>query len=508
MDRILIVEDSPTIRAELAAWLDDAGYAVAVAATAEGALAAIAAEQPDLVILDLGLPDLPGVEVCWRLKSAEATARIPIVVFTSSDEVADRIASLDAGAEDYLTKPVTQPELMARVRSLLRAKRLSDRLLVSYMELDRLGEFAEAFIDRSISDWRRMEVADAMAQHVLGLRDGARDRPEMVWAGVRASDHFEGASWRRTDVVCRRRTTRVSAADVAAELRPFRRGDGGFVCDQPMSPRLCRCCDVPEDSPPANFVAFEVGDNLVLAGGYPWLVGTYELALLRAMHRHWSVFERIRAETQNVEDAFFQTMEALAVAAEFFDGTTSVHIRRVAALASALAELANRPRRFVSWIGRSAIVHDVGKITIPLALIAKRGPLTADERRALEQHTVNGERLLGGAEHLAMARRIARHHHESFDGSGYPDQLRSEAIPFEARIVKLADVYDALRAPRQYKGPRSHAEALRSLADGDDRIAPDHFDPSLLALFLTHEARLAERYEAICEDSNPGGRRA
>ncbi|MGC8917443.1 MAG: HD-GYP domain-containing protein [Thermoanaerobaculum sp.] len=176
-------------------------------------------------------------------------------------------------------------------------------------------------------------------------------------------------------------------------------------------------------------------------------------------------------------------MEALALAAEFYDRDTAAHVSRVAILARELARAFGCSPRFVRGIGPSARVHDVGKMTIPMELLLKVGPLTPEEEQLLRQHTVNGSRLLGTLPQLEMARNICFYHHENYDGTGYPRGLAGEAIPLEARIVRLVDVYDALRSQRPYKPPLTHEEALTVLTTGDSRVRPENFDPQLLSLF-------------------------
>ena len=152
---------------------------------------------------------------------------------------------------------------------------------------------------------------------------------------------------------------------------------------------------------------------------------------------------------------------------------------------------------FVDVISYSAQMHDVGKIKIPNSIILKEGPLNKEEMELMMMHPVFGEQILGDSPRLQIAREIALAHHENWDGSGYPSGIESEKIPLAGRIVKVADVYDALRSKRSYKHPLSHLEALRIFKDGDDRIKPkDHFDPLLLKKFFQIEHIFEKIYES------------
>ncbi len=496
MERILIVEDSPVVASLLASWLEQAGYQPVVASDAATADAVMAQQAPSLVLLDLILPDRNGMEVCRELKAREETSRTPVIILTGAGSAANRIRCLELGADDFLSKPVAQEELLARVRSLLRAKSLSDRLLLSFMELDKLGTFAETLTSQSIADWSAFEVANTMARHLLGPTPDTERHPRLAWAGRVVRHRIFGSVWYYQAGVWVQEAMTVPVQRLAALLRPFERGAGQFICKGPVPEELGHLLHFPSSVPHANLVALWRGENIVMTAAYPWEVGVYELPLLRAVLRHWAVFERLRFEARQSEQAFFATMEALALAAEFHDSDTARHVRRVGAYAEIIARALGHPPTFVKWLSRSAAMHDVGKIATPLSLLRKAGALDPDELEVMRQHTVHGAMLLGTLEPLAMARTIARHHHENFDGSGYPDGLAGAEIAVEARIVKIADVYDALRSVRPYKQAHGHEESLRLLRRGDARVSPQHLDPLAFEAFLDHHHEMAGIWDA------------
>jgi hypothetical protein len=173
-------------------------------------------------------------------------------------------------------------------------------------------------------------------------------------------------------------------------------------------------------------------------------------------------------------------MVALARGAEAKDTDTGDHIQRVRSLAEVLAESADMPTDEAEAIGWAAMLHDVGKLHIPDRILLKPAPLTSDEWELMRQHTVFGEAILSVGEGFETARRIARWHHENFDGSGYPDGLRREQIPLPARIVRVVDAFDAMTSDRPYHTARSAEWALAEL----QRHASTQFDPDLVALFV------------------------
>jgi response regulator RpfG family c-di-GMP phosphodiesterase len=206
----------------------------------------------------------------------------------------------------------------------------------------------------------------------------------------------------------------------------------------------------------------------------------------------------LSGKVRETEKAFIYTIEALARACEAMEEQTGNHIQRVNRYAGALAANLGLADSLVETISYSAQMHDVGKIKIPATILLKAGPLDAVEQEMMRLHPVYGERILGDSPRLAVAREIAIAHHENWDGSGYPYGLKGEAIPLVGRIVKVADVYDALRSRRSYKPAYSHAEALHVFTSGDERIIPrEHFDPLILATFLRIEQIFAHIYASL-----------
>lgn len=173
-------------------------------------------------------------------------------------------------------------------------------------------------------------------------------------------------------------------------------------------------------------------------------------------------------------------MIALARGAEAKDTDTGDHVVRVQLLAEELARAAGVDAERAADIGWSAMLHDVGKLHVPDRILLKPGPLTADEWAIMRRHPIWGAEILAQGDGFEVARRIARWHHENFDGSGYPDGLRGEQIPLEARIVRIADAFDAITHRRPYKEARAIEWALEEIA----RCAGSQFDPELARAFI------------------------
>lgn len=196
-------------------------------------------------------------------------------------------------------------------------------------------------------------------------------------------------------------------------------------------------------------------------------------------HSNEDLEQRVRQRTRELHEANLDSIFMLAVAAEAKDEDTGRHVRRIEAYAQLLGMELGLPSADCEEIGYSSILHDIGKIHIPDQILKKPGPLTPEERTICQQHTVLGERILSDKPFFLRARRIARWHHENWDGSGYPDGLSGYAIPLEARIVHLADVYDALTSPRVYKAAWSPFDAYAVIAESEGRM----FDPQIVKAF-------------------------
>ena len=186
---------------------------------------------------------------------------------------------------------------------------------------------------------------------------------------------------------------------------------------------------------------------------------------------------------------------ALARAAEVNDEDTGNHILRVGDYSALLAEELGLDSTFVEQIRFQATLHDVGKLYLDSSILKKQGPLTPEEWEIMKRHTTNGTRIIGEHPMLVMARDIALNHHERWDGSGYPAGLEGEQIPLSARIMCIADQYDALRNSRVYKPAIDHATTCAIITQGDGRTLPGHFDPEVLAAFT----RVAHRFDEIYE---------
>ncbi len=294
--KILVVDNSASSRMAATAFLAADGYQILEADNGVAAMQQAVTNNPDLILLDAMMPQIDGFEICRRLKQDQTTSLIPVVVVTVDHDRQSRVQSIEAGADDFLLKPLDYLELSARVKSLVRQKRLNESLNQTQQLL--------------------FSIAKAVEQ-----RDCASENPK-------------------------------------------------------------------------------------------------------------------------------ETIAALATAFSRYLGLTEEEIQDLV------------------W---ATHLHDIGTVGIPDAIMLKKGPLTPQERQLVKQHVLIGEQICQPLRYRRRVLEIIRHHHERWDGSGYPDGITGEEIPKLAQIFQIVDIYDALTRERGYKKALSTQQALETLQEEADR---------------------------------------
>jgi putative two-component system response regulator len=214
-----------------------------------------------------------------------------------------------------------------------------------------------------------------------------------------------------------------------------------------------------------------------------------------------NLIQRKKQELLNAQES---TLQALVNITETRDTDTKDYIDRIASYTRILLTLLTESNVYykelsmidIDCVARASSLHDIGKVAIPDTVLNKKGKLTSDEFEEMKLHTIKGAEALKTAkmkypnnEFINSGYGIALHHHEWFDGSGYPSGLKGEMIPFTARVVSIVDVYDALRSERPYKKSISHEKAIEIM-----KLEQRHFDPIMFDVFLKHSSKFQTQY--------------
>ncbi len=361
-NKIMVVDDTPANLKLLKEMLQRIGFTVSVFRSGADAVASLQYSHPDIILMDINMPEMDGYETCRRVKAVAGCEDIPLLFISALSEVGDKVKAFHNGGVDYITKPFEFEEVKERIYTHLKLSRLQQEV-------------------QQLNQKLKVQVSDQL-------------------------DEIERAN-----------------------------------------------------------------QNLLLA--------------------------------QNA------TILALAKLSECRDTDTGTHLERVGFFCESLARrLARLPQfakvdeDFIATIKNVAPLHDIGKVGIEDRILLKPGPLEPEEFEVMKTHTVLGaqtflavKKAMPDTPYAEMAYDVILHHHEKYDGSGYPEKLAGDAIPLSAQIMAVADVYDALRSARPYKKPMSREQAAQLIAEGEGR----QFSPVMVTVFLQCEQELHEAFTRLQE---------
>ncbi len=494
---ILVVDDQPQNIELLEALLVTEGYEILRAEDGEEAMKTIRENTVDLVLLDVMMPKIDGFEVCRRIKGDERLRNIPVVMITALSEKEDRIKGIEAGAEDFITKPIDKGEVLARVRTLLKMKTLNDRLNHAYEEINNMTNFGEASIlSFDPLNFAFLAKVDDIVRQIIRKSADVFDKPQLVIVGV--PDERHAWLWYRYEYILNALNRTLLTVDIRQGLG--KTGKSRIVIynesDQVQSEVQSFVKTLASMSIAVSNMACYLSESLcIFAVNYGRDVTLFDASVLNSLVMQSLFMKSLSAQIRETESAFEYTVYALARASEANDWDTGNHILRVGEYSAVIAEGLGMPATFVEAMRVQATLHDVGKIHIHPDILKKPGKLTPDEWVEMKKHTVFGAMIIGNHQRLITANKIASSHHERWDGSGYPLGLKGEQIFIEGRILSIADQYDALRNKRAYKPAFDHATAYKIIVEGDGRSLPAHFDPDVLRMFVKLHGRFEKIYE-------------
>ncbi len=519
--RILIVDDDAKLRFVLKAGLGTTGFEVFEAVDGLDGLQKAQKIQPDIIVMDISMPRMDGLETTRALQENPQTRDIPILILTARSNTEDVVVALEAGAQDYLRKPFDITELQARIRTLhrlIRAKRdlndLNDRLeneinaktkrlQVLYEGMRDLNEthsqdkVLDVLINcvRSLTDAGRISImlTDTDGKNLVCKRALGID-PEVVNSiKISAQEGISGQVYQ---------SGKTLSARTIGEIEKSHRGyDSQAFLSTPL---ISNSLDMTTNILGVINITDKAIDDF----------SRDEIDCIRSIADAAAItLENIRQRGE-LRDSVQILLQTVGHLAEYRDEETTLHLARVSKMSGILARqmVKSSPPggeeltdEWIQMLMQAAPLHDIGKVGIPDEILTKPGKLTNEEFDIMKTHTEIGRKVLSMPLNpsrklplLEMCVDIAYCHHERYDGRGYPRGIEGVNIPLAARIITLVDAYDAITSRRRYKKERSHEEAAQIIKSE----AGKHFDPQLVAAFLACQNEfdaIRARYEDTLE---------
>jgi response regulator RpfG family c-di-GMP phosphodiesterase len=487
---LLIVDDDPTGREAIRSVLMNQDMDLFFATNGLEALEMAGQLQPDLILLDVMMPELDGFEVCRRLRADPLLAEVPVVMVTTLDDRESRLEGIQAGADDFISKPIDRAELRVRVRTITRLNRY--RLLINERaQLERQVQRLTALrtIGLAVSGCLDLQIILSMLLQQISeqLNVNACDillyDPEQRTFTLQASRGFMHDNQQRTQLNLNNPQTddalfKQSVITWAPQSEP---APTFLQLDLLHGEIFNEYCAVPLIANDQLVGLLEIFQRSTLDSDPNWM------AFLQALCEQGAIailnarlYGDLQHSNQIVTDAYDRTIEGWSRVLEFRDRETEGHSVRVTNMTIRMAEALGLDSEEQVHIRRGALLHDIGKLSIPDSILLKAGPLTDEEWGIMRKHPVYAYDLLLPIDYLRPALDIPHYHHERWDGTGYPCRLKGKDIPLPARMFAMIDVWDALSSDRPYRA----AWSLEQVKEYLKAQSGTHFDPELITIFL------------------------
>ena len=463
---VLLVDDHAPVLRFLAAAFKRQACVVSTASSAEEALELISDRAFDLVVSDIKMPGLSGLDLLRTVRGQQPDT--PVVLITGMPSVDSAVFGLRHQAYDYLTKPFSisdVQQLVGRVRQdretrargqQAEASQRAIRRQFGMEALSRLGELAlqgldsSAFLERALG--YSLEALGGDAALILLVEEDGRVTPTQT-GDLSLAVRLLGASGATLESLC---AGRVRGPVVAIELDA---PAGGLATTIEVLGR------------PAGILCLARHQGADFVSDDRDFLVTYARTIALSL-------EKMRVG-ENVEGNLIDTISAFVIALESKDPYLKGHSTRVSLYAAEIARMLGLPPSEVAVASRGGMLHDLGKLVVMDAILQKPARLTSEEIAVMREHPGNAARILQPFRFLAREAEAIQGHHERFDGKGYPHGLKGDEIPLAARIITVADAFDAMTSTRPYRGAMPIEVAAMEIT----RHAEAQFDPAVTEAF-------------------------
>jgi len=532
---ILVVDDDILVRKVLKKYISGLGYIVDTAEDGRGALDMLRSFSYDLVLTDLQMPRLGGIELLKEM--FQEYPDIPKIVLTGQGTNDDIIAALKSGAYDFLYKPIDDFEILEfSIKRAVESKKLKEEKERHLAELEKINEIismlnsgksTDEIFSRLHLSLKRVIPFDGM---LLTLLDETKTflnientvfNQSHYYTFLRKGDRFLISNSAIKNFI-EGKIDILNIEDFGKYLKNNKMNEILHETNRNGINSVLAVSLVLKDQIRgiifflSSYKEFFKDHHITFVKS---IVGQIALSVQRAelmkeIENHSKNLEKMVSErTEEVLKTQRATIFALSSLADARDSETGDHLERIRNYSVLLLQLyridADHPEitaRLLQDLYDSSVLHDIGKVGIPDYILLKKGFLTDEEFNIMKKHPIigydalkNASGDLGSDFFLNMAMDIILYHHERWDGTGYPHGLKGENIPLGARIVSIADVYDALTSKRPYKIAFSHEEAIEIMANEEGK-----YDPVLITLFLNNSEKFNKIRIEFSEKQNDG----
>lgn len=484
MNTILVIDDDNFIRKILRDFLSEAGYRVVTAATQAEGFDILRSETVEIVLLDIEMPEGSGIDIIPDI--LEINNDISVIIVTAHASLDTAITAIRAGAYDYIKKPLNKDKLLSTLERALELYRLRHENAMLICDLKKRVNELELFeeIATSISSTLNLDKLLAKIMNITKAAIGVEACSIMLRDRETGDLKFTIALGEKADKL---KDVRIKPGQGIAGW-VLENGITTIINDVQSDPRFFKTPDKKTGFKTKSMIAAPlINKNEIIgviqvinkAGGKDF--DERDKATLLTMSGQMAVALKNAQLVADLDELYLGTVRSLSSAIDAKSPWTAGHSERVTQYALMIGEKMGLSSKELKDLEIAAILHDIGKIGTDEKILNKPGKLTEEEYGIVKRHPDRGVEMLSHINQLTYLAPAVKHHHEQFDGTGYPDRLKGEAIPLFARIISAADTFDAMRADRPYRKGRS----MDFIIDEFKRTSGTQFDPVVVESMLS-----------------------